>query len=131
ESVEADATVHLKDSTIGGLAMTRADVDGSYHDSTADIRTLEIVGRDVNVNATGTLALNDTGESNLKLHADSPSLEEIGKLFNQQITGIGKVDATITGNRRELKATGNVTGDGVKYGSNGARTVSSDYTATS
>ena len=130
ESVEADADVHLKDSTIGGLAMTRADVDGSYRDSTADIRALEIVGRDVNVNATGTLALNDTGESNLKLHADSPSLEEIGKLFNQSITGIGKVDATITGNRRELKATGNVTGDGVEYGANGALTISSDYTAT-
>ena len=130
DSVEADATVHLKDSTIGGVAMSRADVDGSYHDSSAAIRTLEIVGRDVNVNATGTLALNDTGESNLKLHADSPSLEEIGKLFDQPISGIGKVDATITGNRRELKATGNVTGDGVKYGANGALTVSSDYTAT-
>ena len=74
---------------------------------TGDIRTLEIAGRDVNVQASGTLALNETGQSNLKVHADSPSLEEIGKLVDQPITGIGKIDATVTGNKRELKAAGN------------------------
>ena len=73
---------------------------------------------------------NDTGQSNLKVHADSPSLEEIGKLVDQPISGIGKIDATVTGNKRELKATGNLVGDGVKYGDNGALTVSSNFTAT-
>ena len=58
-----------------------------------------------------------------------PSLEEIGKLFDQPLSGIGKVDATVTGNRRELQAVGNVTGNGVKYGENGALTMSSDFTA--
>ena len=129
DSVQADARVNLENSTIGGLAITRAALDGTYHESAGEIRTLEIVGRDVNVQASGTLALNDTGQSNLKLHADSPSLEEIGKLFNQQISGIGKIDATITGNRTELQATGNVTADGLEYGENGALTISSDYTA--
>ena len=107
DSVQADAKVDLEPSTIGGLAITRATLDGDYRDSTGDIRTLEIVGRDVNVQASGTLALNDTGQSNLKVHADTPSLEEIGKLFDQPLRGIGKVDATVTGNRRELQATGN------------------------
>jgi autotransporter translocation and assembly factor TamB len=129
ESVQADAKVNLKDSNIGGLAITRADVDGTYQESTGQIRKLEIAGRDVNVQASGTLALNETGQSNLKVHADSPSLEEIGKLFNQPISGIGKIDATVTGNRRELQATGNVTGNSLKYGENGALTISSDYTA--
>ena len=95
----------------------------------AQIRTLEIAGRDVNVQASGTLALNETGQSNLKVHADTPSLEEIGKLVDQPLTGIGKVDATVTGNKRELQAAGNVIGDGVKYGDNGALTLSSDFTA--
>ncbi len=49
--------------------------------------------------------------------------------MNQPITGIGKVDATVTGNRRELQAHRHVTGDGVKYGDNGALTLSSDFTA--
>ena len=45
------------------------------------------------------------------------------------MTGIGKIDATVTGNRRELQAAGNVVGDGLKYGDNGALTISSDFTA--
>jgi uncharacterized protein involved in outer membrane biogenesis len=129
DSVQADAKVTLGQSTIGGLAITRANVDGTYHDSTGEIRAFELVGRDVNAQASGTIALNETGQSNLKIHADSPSLEEIGKLFNQPIAGIGKVDATVTGNRRELQAAGNVTGNGVKYGDNGALTITSDFTA--
>ncbi len=46
------------------------------------------------------------------------------------MTGIGKIDATVTGNQHELKATGTLVGDGVKYGDNGALTVSSTFTAT-
>jgi len=130
DSVEADAKVTLDPSTIGGLELTSANVDGTYHNSTGEIRTLEVVGRDVNVKANGTIALNDTGQSNLTLHADSPSLETIGKLVNQPLTGIAKVDATMTGNRGELNATGNLTGNGLKYGDNGALTISSDFNAT-
>jgi len=129
DSVQADGKLTLQPSTIGGLEITSASLDGSYHDAGGDIRALEVTGRDLNVQASGTLALNETGQSNLKVHADSPSLEEIGKLVDQPLTGIGKIDATITGNRRELKATGTLVGDGVKYGENGALTVSSSYTA--
>ncbi len=130
DGVEASGKVTLSPSTIGGLAITRASLDGTYHDSTGEIRTLEITGRDVNVLASGTLALNETGQSNLKVHADSPSLQEVGKLIDQQITGIGKIDATVTGNRRALKAAGNVIGDGVTYGDNGALTIASTFTAS-
>ena len=129
DSVQADGKVTLQPSTIGGVEITRAALDGAYHDSIGDIRALDIIGRDVNVQASGTLALNDTGRSNLKVHADSPSLAAIGKLVDLPITGIGKVDATVTGNKRELKATGNVIGDGVKYGETGALTVSGNFTA--
>ena len=129
DGVQADGQVTLQPSTIGGIEITRASLDGAYHDSVGAVRAFDITGRDVNAQASGTLALNDTGQSNLKVHADSPSLEEIGKLIDQPITGIGKIDATVTGNRRALKATGNVIGDGVKYGEAGALTVSSTFTA--
>ncbi len=130
DSVTATARVNLDPSNIGGLQITKAALDADYRDSSGEIRSLEITGRDLNVTATGTLALNQTGQSNLKLHADSPSLETIGKLVDVPLTGIAKVDATITGNRSELKAAGNLTGDGVKYEENGALTASTDFTAT-
>ena len=129
DSVQADGKVTLEPSTIGGLAITRASLDGTYRDATGEIRAFEVAGRDLNATASGTLALNDTGQSNLKVHADSPSLEELGKLADLPLTGIGKVDATITGNKRELKASGHVTGDGLTYGDTSALTVSSDFTA--
>jgi autotransporter translocation and assembly factor TamB len=130
DRVQARVNATLDPSTVGGLAITRAKVDADYHDSTGDIRTLEVVGRDVNVNASGIIALNETGQSNLEVHADSPSLESLGKLVNQPIVGIGKIDATVTGNKRELHAAGNLTADGFKYSGNGALTASSDFTAT-
>src|SRR5262245_14611320 len=129
DSVQADATIALQPSRIGGLDITRGNLEGSYHDSIGDIRVLDVAGHDVNVQASGTLALNDTGQSNLKIHADTPSLEQVGKLVNQPLAGIAKIDATVTGNRQQLQATGNVIGNGVTYGDNGALTISSDFTA--
>ena len=130
DGVQADGKVRLLPSTIGGLAITRASLDGTYRDSIGEIRTLDVTGRDVNLQASGTVALNDTGQSNLKVHADSPRLEEIGKLVDLPLTGIGKVDATVTGNKHQLKASGNLIGDGVSYGDNGALTVASTFTAS-
>ena len=129
DSIQASAKATLQPSTIGGLEITKANIDGDYRNSTGDIRALEIAGRDLNVSGKGTLALNDSGQSNFQLHADSPSLQTIGKLVDQPITGIAKIDATITGNKRELQAKGNLTADGAKYGENGALTASSDFTA--
>jgi hypothetical protein len=42
---------------------------------------------DANVQAKGTLALNDTGQSNLAVQADTPSLEAVARLFGQK--GVG------------------------------------------
>jgi autotransporter translocation and assembly factor TamB len=130
DSVEATARVSLDPSTVGGLEIARAALDADYRDSTGEIRTLDVAGRDLNVKANGTLALNETGQSNLKLHADSPNLATIGELVDQPLTGIARVDATVTGNRRKLQAASNLTADGFKYEGNGALTASSDFTAT-
>src|SRR5262249_39626761 len=44
-------------------------------------------------------------------------------------TGVAKIDATVTGNKRDLQAKGNFVGDGIKYGGNGALTAATDFTA--
>ena len=128
DNVDATARLSLQHSTIGGLQIDRADVDAVILRSSAVIRALDIKGRDLNVQASGTLTLNDTDQSDVTFQADSPSLGEIGKLIGQPLTGIAKVAGTVTGNKHELTATGNFTGDGVKYGDNGALTLSTDYT---
>ena len=119
----------LQPSQIGDVAIERASIDGDYRERTGDIRQLEIVGHDLNVTASGTLALNDTGASNLTFHADTPNLREVARLANVDVSGIAGIDGHVTGNRTELQAKGTLVGDAVKYGENGALTVSSDYDA--
>jgi autotransporter translocation and assembly factor TamB len=127
DNVAATAQLTLDPSTVGGIAITSASLDADYREQTGQIRTLEVVGRDVNLTAAGTVALNDTGQSDLTFHADSPRLAEIGKLFDVPIEGIAKVDGTITGNRTELQAHGTLSADGLKYQENGALSVDSTY----
>src|SRR5204863_525801 len=62
-------------------------------------------------------------------HADSPSLDRIGKIVNQPLTGIARIDATVTGNRPELQINGTLAGNDLNYGDNGAVAISSDFTA--
>ena len=130
DNIDGTARVHLQPSTIGGVAIDRAVADGDYHHSTAEIRTFEAVGRDVHVRASGTLALDESGNSNLTFHADTPDLQGIGKLADVAIAGIASVDGTITGNRSSLQAAGSLTGDALAYGDASALTMSSDYTVT-
>ena len=49
---------------------------------------------------TGPIALTEDGSTNLTLHADTPSLDRIGKIVGQPLKGSAVVDATVTGNAR-------------------------------
>ncbi|HUR32243.1 MAG TPA: translocation/assembly module TamB domain-containing protein [Vicinamibacterales bacterium] len=122
------ARVNLEPSVIGGLALDSASLDAEYRDQTGTIRSLEVAGRDVNVKGSGTVALDDSGQSRLTVHADSPRLEEIARLFDVPVSGIVKVDATVTGNRTELQAQGTLSADGLKYEEHGALSADSTFT---
>ena len=89
---------------------------------------LDVKGRDINLTATGTVALNETGQSNLTVHADTTNLDEIGKLVDKPLHGIATVDGTVTGNKRELQAAGHLMANDVAYGETSALTMSTDYT---
>ena len=56
-----DVKATVQPSSIGGLEITKADVDGDFRHSIADIRALNIVGRDLNVSGKGTLFVGSYG----------------------------------------------------------------------
>lgn len=130
EDVRATAHVEIEPSMVGGLTISRGTVAGDYKDGSAELRMVEITGPDATLRANGQLALTDTGQSNLEVHASSSNLETIGKIVEQPIAGIASVDAKVTGNRHELAARGMVTGGGLRYGTNGALGVDSTFDAT-
>src|SRR5262249_45785887 len=128
DNVTGTMRATLDRSTIGDLTFDWANVDADYDRRAGTIRDLEVVGRDLNVEASGTLALNDTGSSDLTFRADSRSLEEIGNLIGKPLAGTATIDGTVTGNRPLLQASGTAVADAARYGENGALTLKTAYT---
>ena len=104
---------------------TRAIIDGTYANREGHLTQLSIAGPDINVTAQGDIALNETGASNLTAHLESPALERIGEIIGQPLKGAAVVDATVTGNARELKAEGTLQGSNIGYGDNEALSLKS------
>ena len=129
DSVEAQGRVALGPSTVGGLTIDRAAVDGTYRDALGEIRQFELTGPDLGVQANGTIALNTSGQSNLAVRADTSSLEALTRLVNQKAKGIATIEATITGNRSDLRAAGRLTGNDLEFGGQSALQLASDFTA--
>jgi autotransporter translocation and assembly factor TamB len=128
DGVDGDATVSLEPSQVGGLRIDRGRLEASYRDEVLDVRSLDVTGRDMSVRASGAIALSPTGASDLKAHADLFDLTALGKLADQELTGLGTVDAAITGNRTALTIKGHLKGAGLSAGNNGALALSTDYT---
>ena len=79
DSIDVAGRVNLGNSEIAGLAINTAAIDGSYANRAGAVTQLSVAGPDLNVSGQGTIALNDTGSSNLTLHVDTPSLDHIGR----------------------------------------------------
>ena len=71
DAISADGTVTLGASTVGGLKIDSAAVEGRYAAETGDIKTLTLSGPDVQVDASGPIALDRSGASNLKYHVEA------------------------------------------------------------
>ena len=107
ESIDVSGRVDMSQSTIGGIDIDTAAVNGMYQDRSGNLTELVVDGPDIHVKGQGPIALNDTGSSNLVLHVETPSLDRLGRVFGQNdLKGAATVDATVTGNGQELKASG-------------------------
>ena len=127
--VSADGTLTLSASTVGGLQIDTAEVQGRYAAQNGVITALTVTGPDVKVEASGTLALGPTGQSNLKYHVDAIDVTELARLAGQaDVAGTGTLDGTLTGNSAALTTTGTLIGNNLSYQENRALGVNSQYT---
>ena len=131
ESVTADGRITLAHSTVGGLQIDTAEVQGKYAGQVGDLTKLEVAGPDLTVNASGRVALDRQTDSNLNYHLHAVNLPELAKLAGQSdVGGSATVDGTLSGNAASLVTKGTITGSNLSYGSNSALDLSSQYTAT-
>ena len=131
ESIDVSGRVHMSHSTIGGVDVDTAVIDGMYQDRAGTLNQLVVDGPDVHVKGQGPIALNDTGSSNLVLHLETPSLDRLGRIVGHpDIKGAAVVDATVTGNGQQLKATGMLDGANMGQGDNNALDLDSTFDVT-
>ena len=127
DTFDASGRVNLGNSTIAGLAIDTAAIDGTYANREGQLTQLAIAGPDLNVSGQGAIALNETGASNLTAHLESRSLARLGEIIGRPLKGAAVVDTTITGNARELKAEGTLQGSNIGYGGNEALSLNSTF----
>jgi hypothetical protein len=83
ESVTADGRIVLARSTVGGLQIDSAEVQGKYAEQVGDLAKLDVAGPDFKLSSSGRVALDRNGDSNLKYHVEAMNLPELAKLAGQ------------------------------------------------
>jgi autotransporter translocation and assembly factor TamB len=127
DSVEASGHIDLGESTIGGIRVDSAAVEGQFANRTGNIDSLSITGPDLTVTGQGPIALDETGSSKVSLHVEVPSLETIGKVVDRPLTGSATVDAWVNGNGNQLYLTGTLIGSDIGQGENNVLSVTSNF----
>jgi hypothetical protein len=130
ETVEATARVALAKGRVGEIDVDGGVIDASASAGMVDVREITIEGPDLDVKAAGQVAVTQDGASNLKYHVATPSLEQVGKLVGQPLSGSAIIDGTVTGTPAALHTTGTLDGSNLRYGENGALDVSSTFDVT-
>ncbi len=130
DALTADGHVTLSQTDVAGVKIDSADVQGRYVDRRGEIRQATIKGPDIEVQASGPIALDETGATNLKYHVAATDLAPVGKMFDQAIGGSATVDGTLTGNAFSLQTSGTLDGSNLSYQANKALDLNSTYTVT-
>jgi autotransporter translocation and assembly factor TamB len=131
DAVTADGRVTLADSEVAGLTIDAADIQGQYANRRGNLRQATLKGPDLAVEASGPIALDQSGQSNLKYHVAATDLAALGALANQpDLTGAATLDGTVTGNASSLVLDGTLDGANLGYKDNKALDLNSTYTVT-
>jgi len=130
DSIRADGHVTLAQSEIAGVEIKAADIDGQYANRRGTLRQATLKGPAVDVEASGPIALDNAGNTDLKFKVVATDLTPIGQRFSQPISGSATLDGTMTGNATSLQAAGTVNGSNLAYASNTALDTNSTFTVT-
>jgi autotransporter translocation and assembly factor TamB len=115
-STDASGQVTLSKSTIAGYDLDQATLDASIAAGLVTVRELRGEGFAVKAEASGTMALDAEGDSNLRFTLDASSLEPVGRQVGRPIAGSARVEGTITGRQDHVVVKGSLSSRELKYG---------------
>jgi len=132
DSLNGAGKVTLEASHLGDLQVDSANLEARLERQRLDVQALELVGHGLTVHGRGMVSLaaeGMSGMSDLSLQAESTDLSGISAFVGQPITGIGRTEAKITGNRTKAIVEGTLLGNDIEYKGAGALTLSTTYKA--
>jgi TamB, inner membrane protein subunit of TAM complex len=131
DSITVKGLLNLQQSTIGGLRIDGADIQGQYANRIGDIARVDLKGPDLNVTTTGRFSLDRATQSSLTYHVEASDLAEVGRLAGQEgLGGSVILDGTLTGNAGSMQTTGTLDGSDLSYLENNALDLNAKYSVT-
>jgi autotransporter translocation and assembly factor TamB len=131
DAITADGQITIAQSEVAGFRVDSADVEGQYANRRGTLRQATLKGPDIDVTASGPIALDQGGQTNVKYHVAATNLATLGKLANQPgLSGSAVLDGAVTGNASSLRVAGKLDGSNLGYEDNKALDLNSAYTVT-
>jgi autotransporter translocation and assembly factor TamB len=131
DGIAADGRLTLTPSEIGGLKIDAADIQGQYAARRGTLRQATVKGPDLEASASGPIALDQSGQSNVTYHVAATNLGSLGRLADQPgLAGSAILDGVVTGNAASLKTVGTLDGSKLAYQNNKALDLNGTYTVT-
>jgi hypothetical protein len=113
--IALNGTAALGPSTIGGLAVDKGQIAGTYANDTANITDLVLSGPLVEATAKGTLAMGATGQSNMNYDVALTDLAPLAERLGQPLGGSVRVVGQATGPASETTFTGTIDANRFTY----------------
>ncbi|HEY8551765.1 MAG TPA: translocation/assembly module TamB domain-containing protein [Vicinamibacterales bacterium] len=130
QTATASAQLAMQPSKIGQADIESLAADVSLADGLLEVRKLEGHSTIARLEATGSVALDRTGQSDLRYHVEVPDLGQAGTVAGvPQVGGSAVLDGRLTGNLAELRTAGDLKLADAAYGTTaqaGAATAAFD-----
>lgn len=126
QTLDAGGRLTFADSRISNVSIEKGVVDASISGGVARVKELTITGPDLTVDASGTLAVDKAGESDVRFVIDTPALQRFDAL-GVPASGDVLLRGQIGGNLARLTIEGTLSGTQVGFGATEALAIHSDY----
>lgn len=125
-ALKASGQLTLDTSSIAGIPITRAFIDAAVNESTLSINRFSVTGPDLQMQLSGSLALNAPGPSAMRYLIDTPALQQFEAL-GVPVQGDVRLEGTVTGYLQRLQIEGALSGTHVGYRDFTALSIQGDY----
>ena len=97
DAVDASGSLDFQESFVGPVEITKGRVVARVANSQADVTSFEALGPQMDVTASGAVALAERGESNLKYTVTMGDLSRVSPLVGRTLAGRAQAEGTLAG----------------------------------